>query len=73
VSSRVRAAANLAQARRKMPRYQAATRDDVAYAQDSARKAHVVLGWCSSCGVYVTEDGLHARDCCDVPIERRRR
>ncbi len=68
-----RQAANLAAARRRMPHYQSPTRDDVQYADDSERMAHLVCGdYCTSCGVIVDEAGLHASDCVDVSRERRR-
>lgn len=71
--SRVRAAANLAQARKRLPRYQGTTRSDLDYAADSVRMAHIVCGmFCHSCGVSVGADDLHSWDCPDVPKERRR-
>jgi len=48
-------------------------RDDVTYAIESERMAHIIAGmFCPSCGTTVREDGLHSQDCIDVPPERRR-
>ncbi len=59
--------------KRRPPSSPRSIRDDEQYAKDSARMAHIVAGmFCPSCGVTVREDGLHSRDCIDVPRERRR-
>jgi hypothetical protein len=58
---------------RYRPKSRASTRDDIQYAEDSERMAHVICGmFCPSCGVSVGADDKHAPDCPDVPKERRR-
>ena len=48
-------------------------RDDVTYAIESERMAHIIAGmFCTSCGTTADAEGNHAADCIDVPRERRR-
>lgn len=70
-----RQAANLAAARRRMPRASASPREDERHAaemQARAERLAVTFGFAPCCGVHVREDGLHDFECPDVPPERRR-